>query len=176
MSDDYFYVHLFDYETDNKDETKFAFRFPEKAAAQSLLKMPDSLPLSDEPDEDHSGHHPENVDKRRDLDVSFDAESPHINDLDKKLAAVHNVDDDASKSSSIQGDAMSVIDIEKHPPEKFSKLGLEVASASSDSSEDILGLFDQDPGKKEKPQKGRYQEYNIDVVWKQQAYLETVRN
>jgi hypothetical protein len=99
VSDDYFYAHLFDYETDNKDKTKFAFSTPEKAAAQSLLKMPDSWLLSDELDEDHSGHHPENDDKHKDVDVSFDAESSHVNDLDKKLAVVHTVDDDASKSS-----------------------------------------------------------------------------
>jgi hypothetical protein len=115
VSDDYFYVHLIDYEIDNKDETKFTFSTPEKAMAQSLLKMPDSWPLLDKPDAYHFGHHPENVDKHRDVDVFFDAESPHINDLDKKLAMVHNVDDDAFKSSSICGDVMSVIDIEKPP-------------------------------------------------------------
>jgi hypothetical protein len=90
VSDDYFYAHLFDYETDNKDESNFAFGTPEKAVAQSSLKMPNSLPLLDKPDEDHSGHHPENDNKRRDVDVSFDAESSHFNDLDKKLAAVHS--------------------------------------------------------------------------------------
>jgi hypothetical protein len=92
VTDDYFYADLFDSESDNKDETKFVFSTPEKAAAQPLLKMPDSWPLLDKLDEDHSGHHPENVDKLRDVDVSFDAESPHINDLDKKLAAVDNLE------------------------------------------------------------------------------------
>jgi hypothetical protein len=104
--------------------------------------MPDSWPLSDKLDEDHSGHYPENEDKRRDVGVSFDAESPHDLDLDKKLATVHPVDDDASKSSSIHGDIISVTDIEKPPPVIFLELGLEVASTSSDSSEDILGLLD----------------------------------
>jgi hypothetical protein len=37
---------------------------------------------------------------------------------------------------------MSVIEIEKSLPGKFSELGLEVDSTSSDSIEDILGLFD----------------------------------
>jgi hypothetical protein len=175
VSDDYFNAHLFEYESDNKDETKFAFSTPEKVAAQSLLKMPDSWPLLDELDEDHSGRHPENVDMRRDIEVSFDAESPHVNNLDKKLDAVDNLDDDASKSSSIRGDVMLVIEIEKPPPGKFSELGLEVASASSDSSEDILGLYDRDPDKKEKPLKGKYEEYNIEAVWKQQAYLESIK-
>jgi hypothetical protein len=55
---------------------------------------------------------------------------------------VHPVDDDASKSSSIHGDIISVTDIEKPPPVIFLELGLEVASTSSDSSEDILGLLD----------------------------------
>ncbi len=174
VSDDYFYAHLFDYESDNKYETKLAFSTPEKAAAKSLLKMPDSWPLLDKLDEDHSGHHPENVDKRRRVDVSFDGESPHINDLDKKLTLVDNLDDDVSKSSSNRGDVMSVIDTEKPPPGKFSELCLEVASTSSDSSEDILGLFDQDPNKKGKPLRGTYEEYTMEVVWKQQAYLESI--
>jgi hypothetical protein len=41
-----------------------------------------------------------------------------------------------------------------------------VASASSKSSDNILGLFDQDPNKKEKPLKEMYQEYSIEAVWK----------
>jgi hypothetical protein len=36
---------------------------------------------------------------------------------------------------------MSVIDMEKPLPKKKIELGLEVASASSDSKENILGLF-----------------------------------
>jgi hypothetical protein len=87
VSDDYFYAHLFDYETENKDESKFAFSTPEKLAAQSLIKMPDCWQLLDKPDEDHSGHHPDNEDKRQDADVTFDAESSHDHDLDKKLPA-----------------------------------------------------------------------------------------
>ncbi len=142
VSDDYFYVHLLDYETENKNESKFAFSTSEKVAAQSLLKMPDSWPLLDKLDEDHSGHHPENEKKHQDVDVTFDAESPHDHDLDKNLAAVHPIDYDASKSSSIRGDIIPVTDIEKPPLVFFLEFGLEVASTSNDSSEDILGLFD----------------------------------
>ncbi len=159
-----FYAHLFDYETENKDESKFAFSTPEKVAAQSLLKMPDCWQLLDKPDEDHSGHHPENEDKRQDAVVTFDAESPHDHDLDMKLPAVHPVADDSSKSSSIHGDIISITEIEKPPPVAFLDFSLEVPSASSNSSEDILGLFDQDPGKKKKPLKGTNQEYSIEVV------------
>jgi hypothetical protein len=54
------------------------------------------------------------------------------------------------------------------------ELGLEVASASSDSSEDILRLFHQDPNKKEKSLKRVYEEYAMKAVWKQQAYLESI--
>jgi hypothetical protein len=41
VSDDYFYAHLFDHETENKDLSKIAFSTLEKVVAQSLLKMPD---------------------------------------------------------------------------------------------------------------------------------------
>jgi hypothetical protein len=87
---------------------------------------------------------------------------------------VHPVDDDASKSSSIHGDIISVTDIEKAPSVPFLDLGLEVAYASSDSSEDILRLFGQDPNKKEKPLKGMYEKYSIEAAWKQQSYLESI--
>ncbi len=87
---------------------------------------------------------------------------------------VHPVDDNASKSSSIHGDIISVTEIEKPPPVTFLELCLELASTSSNSSEDILGLFDQDPDKKEKPLKRTYEEHPIEAAWKQQAYLESI--
>jgi hypothetical protein len=62
--------------------------------------------------------------------------------LDKKPPAVHPVADDASKSSSICGDIISVSEIEKPPMVTYSEFSLEVASASSNSGEDILKLFD----------------------------------
>jgi hypothetical protein len=55
VSDDYFNPHLFDYETENKDESKFSFSTPEKVVAQSLLKMPDCWQLLDKLDEDQNG-------------------------------------------------------------------------------------------------------------------------
>jgi hypothetical protein len=37
--DDYFPAHLFDYETENKNESKFVFSTLEKVVAQSLLEI-----------------------------------------------------------------------------------------------------------------------------------------
>jgi hypothetical protein len=91
-----------------------------------------------------------------------------------KLPVVHPVADDASKSSSTCVNIISVAEREKPPPVTFLEFSLEVPSASSDSSEDILRLFDHDPNKKEKPLKGMYQEYPIEVVWKQQAFIESI--
>jgi hypothetical protein len=108
VSDEFFYAHLYDYDHENKDECKFSFSTPEKVVAQSLLKMPDCWQLPDEKVYDHSGYHPENEEELQDADVTFDAESRNDHDLDKKLPAVHQVADDASKSSSSRGDIISV--------------------------------------------------------------------
>jgi hypothetical protein len=43
VTDEIFYADLFDHHPKNNDESKFLFSSPEKAAAQSLLKMPTSF-------------------------------------------------------------------------------------------------------------------------------------
>jgi hypothetical protein len=51
-----------------------------------------------------------------------------------------------------------------------------MASTSSSSGEELLGVFDHNSNEKEKekPMKDTYQEFYIEVAWKQQALLELI--
>jgi hypothetical protein len=49
-----------------------------------------------------------------------------------------------------------------------------MASTSTSSSDELLGVFDQNCNEKEKPMKDTYQEFCIKAAWKQQALLELV--